>query len=97
MTAMSLTQARTTLRDYRCATCWGALVAIDLQNEARELDVHCANPDCSGTGFVTAAHVDRRRSEDLSDYSEAAYNLRDIIPGLKSGKSAEEIIRELGF
>jgi len=97
MTAMNLSQARTTLRDYRCATCWGPLVALDLQNEAREFDVHCANPECSGTGFVTAAYVDRRRSDDLADYSDAAYNLRDVLPGLKSGKTADEIIQELGF
>ena len=96
--------ARAFVDRYRCSTCWGGLVADmitdDIHNEDyRNRNIHCENPDCTGAGFVTTKYVDRKLSEDRADYIEAKMNLGKTLhlPDPYKNQTIEDHLKALGF
>lgn len=85
-------EAMSLVKHYRCATCWGVLIAHDL-------DVHCVNENCTGTGFVRKEHVDQRRETDRIDTRDAIENIGKLL-GLnveQPRRTNDEIMNLLGF
>jgi len=79
------------VRNYRCATCWGGLIA-------HGENVHCDNPDCDGKEFVTKEYVEKRRMADRVDYQEAMRNVGELLGFAKPKPRYEaEILNELGI
>lgn len=80
-----------------CARCYG-----DLQRRSkpgsRDFEVYC--PFCAGAwGYTT---VTRRYAEQLgqvalADAFDAKKRFEDIVPNPHKGKTAEQLLRELGF
>jgi hypothetical protein len=90
--------ARLTVRDYLCSICWSHLILFPVTG-SRLLLVKCSNCLDETRGFVTKYYAESRRLEDAADYLEVREMLRGmgIITSEHSGKSAEQLIRELGF
>lgn len=92
---MSAELAINTTRRYRCAGCWGVLIALPA--EGHDLNVVCAGDCPDGSGFVTKGFVERRQAESSAELYEARHNLRKFIPVPRLNKSADEILKDLGF
>jgi len=92
-------EARKFINRYACSTCWGELVAERIPGERYMANVHCGKSDCTGAGFVTKHYVEKRRTQDHFDHMEAERNLGEVlgIPNPLKGKTADELIKELGF
>ena len=90
--------ARTIARDYLCSKCHGPLIYEHLKNAnvLKSCSIQCADRECKGEGFVTKAFVEARRREASADFIQAYANLNKVL-GINSGKTAEELIKELGF
>jgi len=96
--------ARVFANRYRCSVCWGGLVCDVITNDIHDenylnASVHCSNPECTGSDFVTAKYVEKRRSENDSDFYEAKRNLKEALglPDPNAGKTADQLLHELGF
>jgi hypothetical protein len=96
--------ARAFIDRYRCSTCWGTLTFDRITDDYKDPDynqveVHCEDVECSGMGFVSGKYVERRSSEDMADYQEARRNLKTALnlPDPNAGKTADQLIKELGF
>jgi len=98
MTETTYMNARIIARDYLCSKCRGPLIFEHLKstNTLINCTIHCANSECKGEGFVTKAFVEARKQEALADFLDAYANLNEVL-GISSGKTAEELIKELGF
>ncbi len=86
-----------TLRDYLCSNCWGHLLAFPLEGQLSLVVCHRCGDETKG--YVTKYFVDGRRSESHGERHEAKQMLEDmgIIQREHSGKSADELIKEMGF
>lgn len=85
------------VRDYRCARCHGPLTLEHIGTGGEGMcQIHCADPDCTGEGFVTKAWVDKLRSEQEANYLTAYANLHKVL-GIGSGKTTDQLISELGY
>lgn len=84
---------------YVCSTCWSDLVADRIEGQRYDRSVHCGNENCSGAGFVTRKYVEKRRDDDHFDYLDAKRNLGEVLglPNPNKGKTAEQLLAELGF
>ena len=83
------------VRDYRCNRCYGPLITRFVDN--RMVEVYCNNPDCDGNGFVTKAHVERMKSQNIGDYWEAKMNLASVL-GIEQKKSSiDDLMRSIGL
>lgn len=81
-------------RFYCCAGCWGHLNTYHA--EKRMTRVVCDN--CGdGRGFVTKGFADRRRSESAGEASDVKQMLQSAGVVQYTKRSAEEILKELGF
>ena len=67
-----------------------------MTEQAGEYTVKCDNPNCDGGGYVTKEYVERRHAESHLQKMNAYYNLASAM-GLRSKKTAEQLIKELGF
>jgi hypothetical protein len=67
--------------------------------EYNQVEVHCEDSECSGMGFVSRRYVEKRSSEDMADYQEARRNLKTALnlPDPNAGKTADQLIKEIGF
>lgn len=92
---MNPLMAETTVRRYRCAGCWGVLVALPAEGSL--LDVQCGGDCPDNSGFVTKGFAERRQAESIAELHEARHNLKDIIPVPHVDKTGDEILKELGF
>jgi hypothetical protein len=84
-------------RDYLCSRYWGDLV-INLAPD-RKYFVECFRCGNETPGYVTKSWAEKRRSESISEGIEVNQLLRELnlIPNPFESKTAEELIRELGF
>ena len=84
------------IRDYVCSKCWGHLNA---RVSGDELVVECASDPQEHSGFVTKHYVEQRRAESLGEYIEANELLKSIgvTKNPHAGKSADQLIKELGY
>jgi hypothetical protein len=86
-----------TIRDYCCATCWGHLtVRRTADGETR---IECGKYGAEHQGFVTKAYAERRRAESAAEAAEVKELLRGlgVIDNPNAGKTADDILRDLGF
>lgn len=92
-------EARIFIDRYRCSTCWGWLTRDSDKENPMIVTVHCEKQDCTGAGFVTAKYVEKRRGESELDYREAKRNLSEALklPNPNAGKTADQLLKELGF
>lgn len=88
---MTADLAELTQRDYVCATCWGHLV---ISNDHGQISVDC--PDHPGGGYVTKTFAENQRGKSKGEYIEAYCNIGKTL-GLTSGKTADELLKDLGF
>jgi len=81
-------------RDYVCAVCWGRLEASHVDEVTS--DLHCVNPDCAGSGFVTKRYAEKRKDESTFEYMEVKKKYGEQL-GLTKPISAEQAMKDLGF
>lgn len=81
--------------NYVCSKCWHELGFKWV--EGLKWKVFCSNPNCDGTGFHRKEWVKRQREEDLANYMEANFNLRDILFPDREKMTNDQILKELGF
>ncbi len=86
-----------TLRDYVCSNCWGHLLAYPM--EGRMWLVVCHRCGDETKGYVTKDFAEGRRAESHGERFEAKEMLQGmgIIQDERSGKSEDELIKELGY
>ena len=96
---MDEAKAEKFIHRYVCSTCWGELVADQVEGQRYNRSVHCGNEGCSGPGFVTRKYVEKRRDADHFDFLDASRNLRKVLnlPDPNAGKTTDQLIKELGF
>lgn len=81
-----------------CARCYGELDKVATKDDRNFYQVFC--PNCGDTwNFTTVSrgYAIKLGQEALSKYDEVHQNLSDLFPQRRSGKTPEELIRELGF
>jgi len=90
---MDQTLALLTVRDFVCAVCWG-----DLEWRP-DKQVLCKQYGDQHQGHVTRYYVEERKRQDRGDALEACHLLKKIgvIEDPHKGKSADQLIHELGF
>jgi hypothetical protein len=86
-----------TLRDYVCSNCWGHLLAYPMDERLWLVVCHRCGDETKG--YVTKYFADGRREESHGERHEAKQMLESmgIIQREHSGKSEDELIKELGF
>jgi len=85
--------AQTMRRDYCCAGCYGHLNAYAMPGRLTRLVCdRCGD----GRGFVTKRWAERRKSDSLGEAMDVTINLRGILPNPHAGKSAEQLLAEIG-
>jgi hypothetical protein len=84
------------LRDNVCARCYGELAKQPAEN--RLWDAHC--PAC-GTAWsgatIRRSTAEKRGQQALSELREVKGNMPDLFPNPNHGKTANQILSELGF
>lgn len=90
--------AEVTVRDYVCSNCWGHLVKWPLSGSRMWL-VLCARCGDQTRGYTTRYYAESRRSESIGEYREAKNLLEDfgVLENEHSGKTVEQLLKELGF
>ena len=86
-----------TIRDYVCSNCWGDLLDYPMDNRMWMVICHSCREDTRG--YVTRYFAESRRSESVGEKMETRILLQGlgIIPNEHAGKSAAELLQELGF
>ena len=86
-----------TIRDYVCSNCWGDLIPLFAEN--RMWLVVCRRCENETKGYVTKYYAEIRRSESHGEQSETRILLQGmgIIPNEHSDKSADQLLKEMGF
>ncbi len=80
-------------KDFVCSVCFGSIAA---GFDAESVWVVCRNPNCDGTGFVSKAYAQRRKTESRAEKWEAQNNLKDILPPSNANNlSEDELIKSL--
>ena len=80
-----------------CARCYGELAKRTLK-DTRDFEVYC--PTCNGDWNYTTVsrhYAERLGQKALTELDAVKTNLPDLFPNPNKGKSAEELIKELGF
>jgi len=82
---------------YRCANCWEPLFYEPIENGMAI--VSCKTEGCPCKGFVSKYHIDHAERQGKHEKLKAERDLRGRVPWLPAGekKTADEIIKELGF
>lgn len=83
-----------TLRDYVCATCWGALAFKYVEGQWFAVCPECGE---NTTGYTSKHFAERRRNESTGELVEAAHNLRDVLGLRPERQSVEKNLSDLGF
>ncbi|MEN6571381.1 MAG: hypothetical protein ABFD24_06035 [Anaerolineaceae bacterium] len=81
-------------QNYVCSVCWGRLEASHVDEVTS--DLHCVNPDCAGTGFVTKRYAEKRIEESAIEYMEVRQKYGEQF-GLSKPISAAQAMKDLGF
>ena len=81
-------------RDYVCSVCWGRLEATHVDEVTS--DLHCVNPECSGSEFVTKRYAETRREESTFEYMEVRDRYGRQM-GITKPMTAEQALKDLGF
>ena len=99
MQIMNFPMSYDTQKNYVCAHCWGQVVASPSHEHSGMYEVACADPDCTGEGFISAKTVERREAESLGDFFLARANLEaaGVIINEHKGKTEQQLLSELGF
>lgn len=84
-----------TVRDYVCARCWGHLLKYHAPDRLTCVKCHKCGDDTPG--YVTKAYADQRRAESAADAADVLHNLRALFPTESTGKTPEQITKEMGF
>ena len=80
-----------------CARCYGDLLVLPSETE-RTWEASCpACGDAWGYTTVSRAHAEHLGQRALAEKNEVATNLPDLFPNPHKGKTAEQIIREMGL
>lgn len=82
--------ATLTVKKYCCSKCWGQLI-MTFDRVAKLWNVRC--PQCGDCNFVTKAYAERREVESIGEASE----VRRLYPQIMPKRSANQIVKELGF
>jgi len=84
-------EANAIKRHCVCSQCWGPLM-VDFERGAtrKKYKVFC-NQCGEGRGFVSQDYVNRRKTEDHADYTDARRNLEEALGIREERKSAQEI------
>lgn len=89
--------ALVTVKNYKCAGCWGHLTTFHIPG-SQDVEVRCLK--CGpGRGFVTRWWVSRQRALDVGNAMDVRPMLisAGVIDNPHAGKSADQLIKELGF
>jgi hypothetical protein len=81
-----------------CARCYGELAKQVDPEDRNFYQVHC--PTCNGDWNFTTVSRDyavNLGQRNMLDYYEAKANLPDLFPPVRTGKTKEELIKDLGF
>ena len=81
-----------------CARCYGELAKERDPGDRNFYTVHC--PTCNGDWnytTVSRAYAVSLGQDAMLKYSEAKANLPDLFPPTRTGKTPEELIKDLGF
>jgi len=94
---MSSHKAVRTVAAYVCANCWGKLKYEPIEDW--KAIVSCKTEGCPCKGFVSKYHIDHAERQGKHEKLKAERDLRGRVPWLPAGekKTADEIIKELGF
>lgn len=85
--------ARSVVKNYVCAGCYGQLVETYDRHE-RMSTVEC--PSCGPErGFVTREYADRRQAESRVERFEARWNLSKIMPDVIKETSNDQVLKEV--
>jgi hypothetical protein len=84
---------------HRCSSCWGVLIKRMRRDETskRHYWLECEICKEKTPGYVSASYVEWRIQKSSLELYEARRALRDAVPWLKSGKTAQQLIKELGY
>ena len=85
-----------TVKHYVCARCWGHLVKYFRDGE---IIIECPNDECNGQGYVTKYYAEKRKLESSNEKLEIKQAFWDlgIVEDPNAGKTADELLNELGF
>jgi hypothetical protein len=81
-----------------CARCYGELAKERDPEDRNFYTVHC--PTCNGDWnytTVSRAYAVKLGQKAMMEYYEAKANLPDLFPPVRTGKTPEELAKELGF
>lgn len=94
---MDLRWAELTIRDYVCSNCWGQLQRWPT-NGSNWL-VQCIRCREQTNGFVTRYFAESRRSDSIGEARDVRLLLQEmgIIANEHDGKSAKDLLKEMGF
>jgi len=89
--------AALTIRDYVCSNCWGHLEKYP--TDGRMWLVKCPRCEEQTKGYVTKYYAEQQRGNSQADLSDAKGMLKQlgIIPDPMAGKTAKDILSDLGF
>ena len=84
------------IQTHVCARCYGELMAVEA--EGRKWTVVCRSCEDAWQGAtITRRSAERRGQKALEESAEVKANLADVFPNPHKGKSAEQILKELGL
>lgn len=92
---MNILLARTTVNRYICSKCWGNLIIKHVKEDRNLADVSCIN--CGNDTFITRSSIKRMKDQSWEDLSNARWNLMGFIDNPNDNKTADEIIKTMGF
>lgn len=79
-----------------CADCWGPLVEY-YDPKLRMSRVRCVTEGCPCNGYVTNQYVERRKGESMAEAKEAREVLKEAAPWMRTKKTEQDLLAELGF
>lgn len=82
-------------RDCVCSDCWGDLVGI-YDPRTRMKTVRCSTENCPNHGVVSKRFVEKREQKSKGELLEARTAL-SAAGVIRSDKSAQQLLSELGF
>lgn len=85
--------AQLMVRDYCCAGCYGHLNSYPEPDRMTRL---VCDKCGDGRGFVTKFWASKRQGESLGELMDVRINLRGVLPNPYQGKSAEQLLEEMG-
>lgn len=94
---MNYEMAVKTVRDYRCSVCWSGLQLVEIAQQ--EYICICSHYGEEHAGYHHRKFVERRGSDSMAEAMDVNHMLRQagVIDNPHKGKTAKQLIEELGF